>query len=835
MKFFKIVLGLIVCIFSTTLNAQTNTTTSGTWSDASVWSAGVPGTGTITANVNHPLEINANIIIGSSGTGVFNIFQSVTDFPGGISYTLEVGNNGTLDVQGGTSYFNAAAAPNFSGNNSIIRVRSGATLILNGTVALANGTRVTIDAGGTLIVNGDLNSNIQAPASFLVEGTVQINGNYTSSGDVDVIGTGQFYTTGGITTSGTGGTVFGSGNNCPGPCSGQNLCFPGADNIIINQILTPSQLVCSGSTASPLIGDAVATASYQWQSSIVSATTDFNDIPTAQAQNYDPGTPLQTTWYRRNATITGCSGFSTARVITIIPATGWVGGTSADWNVASNWCGGVLPTSATDVVIPAAGVLFYPVISAATVALCRNLTINTGATLTVSNPRQINISGNLINNGTFATVAVTGGGTVNFNGTTAQTISGSGFGSYYRVTVNNSSGATPALTIPSIGLNITNALTLTTGKVNLASANLTLGSLTSLGTLIYSGGWVYNGNLTRWIAAAGLTLGNAPGHFPIGSSNDYRPMFFGNAAITVGGTIRVSHTAVNGSSSVAFSDNGTPVQVRTNSFWTVATGNGLAATTDFSLRTEGTGFGTVADPAHLRLTRFDDATVGTADTNGGSATNPQVNRTAVSLLNLTNNFYWGSIDAINSPLPVELISFTAALKFDIVELKWSTASELNNDHFTIERSTDLENFDVVATIPGNGTSNVIRHYNTLDPSPVYGRSYYRLKQTDYDGKYSYSDVKVIDYEGPKFSSLRAYPNPLSGQYLTVVITGLKDQTTVPVVIYNVQGQIVFEQIFQVETPGILKQEIEITGRLRSGLYIIKAGPTLQLVQKLVVE
>ena len=92
MKFFKIVLGLIVCIFSTTLNAQTNTTTSGTWSDASVWSAGVPGTGTITANVNHPLEINANIAIGTSGTGVFNIFQSMTDFPGGTAYTLDIGS-----------------------------------------------------------------------------------------------------------------------------------------------------------------------------------------------------------------------------------------------------------------------------------------------------------------------------------------------------------------------------------------------------------------------------------------------------------------------------------------------------------------------------------------------------------------------------------------------------------------------------------------------------------------------------------------------------------------------------------------------------------------------
>src|SRR5688572_31925317 len=134
MKFFKIVLGLIACIFSTTLNAQTNTTTSGTWSDGSVWSAGVPGTGTITANVNHPLEINTSIAIGTSGTGVFNIFQSMTDFPGGTNHTLQIGGNGTLDVQGGTTYFGGALA-SVTSNGASIRVRSGATLILTGPTA----------------------------------------------------------------------------------------------------------------------------------------------------------------------------------------------------------------------------------------------------------------------------------------------------------------------------------------------------------------------------------------------------------------------------------------------------------------------------------------------------------------------------------------------------------------------------------------------------------------------------------------------------------------------------------------------------------------------------
>ncbi|HMG93435.1 MAG TPA: T9SS type A sorting domain-containing protein [Chryseolinea sp.] len=824
MKFFKIVLGLII-IFSTSLNAQTNTTTSGTWSDASVWSAGVPGTGTITANINHPLEVNANIAIGTSGTGVFNIFQSVTDFPGGTSYTLEVGNNGTLDVQGGTSYFNAAASPSFSGNNSVIRVRSGATLILNGDVALSNGTNITIDAGGTLIINGTVNSNIQAPNSFIVEGTVQINGSYNSSGDVDVIGNGEFFTTGGInTTGGPTGTVFGSPNNCGGPCSGRNLCFPETSP---NNVSTAPQYLCSGESAVPLVGDAIAGATFQWQSSTTSATTNFQNITDAAGKDYAPVTPSQTTWYRRVATLGGCTGPSNAKAITILQASSWNGRSSINWDDVNNWCGGVVPTIDTDVVIPA-GILFPPTVSSATTALCRNLTIDNGATLTVSSPRQINVSGNLTNNG-----ILTVNGNINFNGATPQTIGGSGFGSYFRIIVNNTSGATPALTIPSNGLNITTSLVLTSGKVDLSNANLTVGT-TAGSVLTYTGGWVYNGNLTRWLVGA-LTVGATSGHFPVGTSTDYRPVFFGNTSISTVGTIRVSHTAVNGSSSVAFTDNGVPVEVRSNSFWTVATGGSLATSNNFSIRTQGTGLGTVGDVTHLTLTQVGSAAFGTPIANGGTVTNPQVNRSTIPLANLTNNFYWGSINGTITPLPVELISFTAALKIDIVELNWSTASEFNNDHFTIERSTNLENFEVMATIPGNGTTKVIHRYNTLDPSPVYGRSYYRLKQTDFDGNTTYSDMRVVDYEGPKFSVLTVYPNPLSGSKLTVVISGLKDQATVPVMIYNVQGQLVFEQTFSVDTPGTFKQEIELTDHLSSGLYIIKSGPTLQLIQRLVIE
>ena len=122
-----------------------------------------------------------------------------------------------------------------------------------------------------------------------------------------------------------------------------------------------------------------------------------------------------------------------------------------------------------------------------------------------------------------------------------------------------------------------------------------------------------------------------------------------------------------------------------------------------------------------------------------------------------------------------------------------------------------------------------------DENPIYGRSYYRLKQTDFDGKFTYSDLQVINYEGPRFSSLQVYPNPSDGNTLTVIITGLKEQTAVPVQIYNIQGQKVYDRVLEINTPGTLKYDVEFGSPLRQGLYIIKAGQTLQLTRKIIVD
>ncbi len=109
-------------------------------------------------------------------------------------------------------------------------------------------------------------------------------------------------------------------------------------------------------------------------------------------------------------------------------------------------------------------------------------------------------------------------------------------------------------------------------------------------------------------------------------------------------------------------------------------------------------------------------------------------------------------------LPIELLSFKAEVVQQAVQLDWITATELNNDAFMVERSTDGELFHSIGTLEGAGTSHQEIHYAFLDRSPLQGTSYYRLKQVDFDGGFAYSDVRSVFFQnghGP----LLMVPNP----------------------------------------------------------------------------
>ncbi|MBL4703136.1 MAG: T9SS type A sorting domain-containing protein, partial [Flavobacteriales bacterium] len=139
-------------------------------------------------------------------------------------------------------------------------------------------------------------------------------------------------------------------------------------------------------------------------------------------------------------------------------------------------------------------------------------------------------------------------------------------------------------------------------------------------------------------------------------------------------------------------------------------------------------------------------------------------------------------------LPIELLAFDVKVeRKSKVQLHWTTASEVNNDFFTIERSIDASNFNAILNKPGAGNSNAILDYVDFDYSPYQGISYYRLKQTDFDGAYSYSTVKMIEINASEKPSVLIYPNPFSSS--TTLILPLESKIEL-ILFTNVLGELV---------------------------------------------
>jgi len=169
-----------------------------------------------------------------------------------------------------------------------------------------------------------------------------------------------------------------------------------------------------------------------------------------------------------------------------------------------------------------------------------------------------------------------------------------------------------------------------------------------------------------------------------------------------------------------------------------------------------------------------------------------------------------TINLCNVTLPIELLNFKATkLNEENVRLDWQTATEINNDHFELERSIDGYNFIKIATVDGAGNSNVILNYDYLDSEiELTNVCYYRLKQVDFDGKYSYSEIETVIFEDKP--SLLIYPNPSSGN-LTIVYKG---DMAKGINIYDSVGKLVKKEFFN--------NEYKLRGEeLSKGVYFVE--------------
>ena len=207
---------------------------------------------------------------------------------------------------------------------------------------------------------------------------------------------------------------------------------------------------------------------------------------------------------------------------------------------------------------------------------------------------------------------------------------------------------------------------------------------------------------------------------------------------------------------------------------------------------------------------------GTHITNTGSNSSVVIARSGLSTLQ--GEYGIGGDQSVN-PLPIKLTAFEANKVANDVKLAWSTASEFNNKGFDVERSFDGKQFDPVGFVEGNGSTSSISNYSYTDigaASLTDHQLYYRLKQLDFNGDYTYSNVVSVSMNHTAQNTFRVYPNPAN---TTFTVEGSSE----PVILYDMTGN----KVLTINANGLAD-----LSSLKDGVYFIRSGShTQKLVKK----
>jgi hypothetical protein len=558
--------------------------------------------------------------------------------------------------------------------------------------------------------------------------------------------------------------------------------------VIVNLLPTPNagspSSICSG--LSTTIGAANTVGrTYSWSPSTgLSSATISN--PTASSTSNTTYTLTET------ITATNCSA-SNSVIVTVTNPGQWLGTYSANWNDVQNWCSSV-PTSTTDVVIPS-GTTYSPQIN--TTAFAKNLTIQSGASLSFNPGGELRLNGVLSNSGIYTQNT----GTLQLSGSSSQTLPAI---TVYDLTLNNSAGVTL-----NGNLIVNGTLTLTSGKITTGSnevqvTNNAAGAITSYSTNSY-----VTGKLRRSVATTGTY------DFPVGSSANYQLATVKLNSANAANTILASFTSGTPTPPIPTSCfiNLTQIFGILNSgYWTITPGTTYTAVNyDITLKESGYSnfIGNPTQLGVLKRSLSTDPWAGTnlANVNGNhnNATQSIVAGVATAKRSGITSFSDFGIGFGGATLPIKLSSFTAEKTTDNLNalLKWTTASEENNDHFDIEVANETKsdgnlNFKKIGEVKGSGTSFVSTNYDYTDTeSGKSGIRYYRLKQVDFNGEFTYTDIKPLEFNTVGVSLSSLYPNPVNS-ILNFIIQSQED-VEMQVSINNVAGQEIFREYLQLGT------------------------------------
>lgn len=197
-----------------------------------------------------------------------------------------------------------------------------------------------------------------------------------------------------------------------------------------------------------------------------------------------------------------------------------------------------------------------------------------------------------------------------------------------------------------------------------------------------------------------------------------------------------------------------------------------------------------------------------------------------------NNWYVYSNEAtayVFPPIPVELIYFSSEVIGSDVQLIWSTATETNNQGFEILRSVQNDNnsWEKIGFVPGFGTTTEVHNYSFVDESPQSGKYQYILKQIDFDGMFTYSNIIEVTVDAPtKFSLEQNYPDPFNPS--TTFRYSIPNESKVVIKVYDILGNEMETLVNEEKPAGTYEVEFDGTG-LPSGIYFyqLKTGKFLE--------
>jgi hypothetical protein len=405
-----------------------------------------------------------------------------------------------------------------------------------------------------------------------------------------------------------------------------------------------------------------------------------------------------------------------------------------------------------------------------------------------------------------------------FLGSSTTTVSASGGESFPYLFVSKTGGAGVTL---SNNITVSNRLDLNGGLVNTGTNEVYVSSNSNTAVTSYSTSSYVNGNLRREINTGTYD-------FPVGTSSYYEFSSL-NINSTSGGLTNIIGRFDNysgGSCSTdpnfTFTTNdpgaspSTIVYKLDAGYWTLTPNSGTA-NYDITIVSRGHSNGPPMASMCTVIKRADCNSAWGSYGNHYNSTQSGNGTGAISATrtNLSgfSQFDIGFNDA--APLPIELLFFTGRKADSDALLQWATATELNNSYFAVERSRDGINFSEIGSVNGAGTTNIRHDYNFTDRQPLTGVNYYRLRQVDTDGTYSYSNIVSLSFDGD-FGVL-LYPNPVSNQLHLDLYS--QSETDCIISVLDITGRTVVSR--QSTLNATYQQEFINTTDWLPGNYIVK--------------